>query len=223
MRTRVKQIFQACLLLPVHKCQSHWMFSVRFIGWRKYASSKLNRTAIIWYVVTYVAGNFRYNATLNFPAFRSKFEAIDEVMSHLTCTRKRYNPGEAPWGIGRCRRVWERMSRDVTLPSCSSGWQLCPSTIILWSLPRAVLALSALFSSRIILFECCASMQSTWNVSDDYCGWFLKERPHEHTVESPLRASFPIFIRFFLDCGRKRSKHVPIATSRWRSLFLPLT
>lgn len=53
----------------------------------------------IEYVVTYVAGNFRYNVMLNFRAFCSKFEAIDEVMGHLTYTRKCYNPGETPEGL----------------------------------------------------------------------------------------------------------------------------
>lgn len=45
------------------------------------------------------------NATLNSHAFRSKFEAVSEVMGHLTYTRERYNPSEAPGGIERCRRV----------------------------------------------------------------------------------------------------------------------
>jgi len=88
---------------------------------------------------------------LNFHAFCLKFEAMDEVMDHLTYTRKCYNPDEAPEGldsVGAC----ERMSRDVTLPSCSSGRQLCPSTIILYSLPRAVLAIWNLLSFRVIAF-----------------------------------------------------------------------
>jgi len=36
---------------------------------------------------------------LTFMHFRPKFEAVGEVMDHLTYTRKRYNPDEAPEGL----------------------------------------------------------------------------------------------------------------------------
>jgi len=65
-------------------------------------------------------------------------------MGHLTYTRKCYNLDEAPEGldgVGAC----ERMSRDVTLPSCSSGRQLCPFAIILYSLPRGPCHLKPIF------------------------------------------------------------------------------
>jgi len=87
---------------------------------RVYASSKWEFQAR-QYTIAYITEIPRYNASLNFHAFRPKFEAVDKVMGHLTYTRKRYNPSEAPGGIGRCRRVWESTSRDVTLPSRSSG------------------------------------------------------------------------------------------------------
>lgn len=62
----------------------------------------------LWgYAVTYVVRNFRYNAVLNFHAFRPKFEIVGEVMAHLTYTRKRYNPSKAPEGsdgVDACER-----------------------------------------------------------------------------------------------------------------------
>lgn len=125
----------------------HWCF--RFDLLDEYTSSKLNRMAIIWYAVTYVAGNFRYNVTLDFRAFRLKFEAIDGVMSHLTYTRKRYNPGEAPEGldgVDACERECHGMLHSLPVHLLDSFVHL-PS-----SLPRAVLALWTLFSFRIITF-----------------------------------------------------------------------
>lgn len=86
------------LLLPMRKCPAlRWCFLLNLlINIRHWNEIEWQSSG---YVITYVVGNFRYNATLYFRVFRPKYEAMDEVMGHLTYTRKRYNPGEAPEGL----------------------------------------------------------------------------------------------------------------------------
>lgn len=199
----------------------HWCFLLDLLD--KYTSSKLNRMAIIWYVVTYVAGNFRYNVTLNFRAFRLKFGAIDGVMSHLTYTRKRYNPSEAPEGsdgVDACERECHGMLHSLPVHLLDSFVHL-PS-----SLPRAVLALWTLFSFRIITFEYRGSMQNMQCI-----GWLLRlisERKTAWTyggkpVGSLISHVIRFFIFFFGLWAKTKQTCANSQQSLERSLFLPLT
>lgn len=130
-----------------------WNLSVRGSARASWKSNKTRIARIRG--VTYVRRNFRYNRALNFHTFRRKFEAVGEVMDHLTYTRKRYNRAKPlrDWSVST------RVREDVTGCYTSLPVHLLDSFVHLPThllhpspLPRAVVALWNLLSFRVIAF-----------------------------------------------------------------------
>lgn len=92
------------------------------------------------YVITYILRNSRYNGTLNFHAFRFKFETVDEVMDHPTYTGKHYNPNEAPKvfdGVDACERGCHGMLHSLPVHLLDSFVHLPPFTSFSLSFPQS--------------------------------------------------------------------------------------
>lgn len=146
---------------------------------------------------------------LNF-AFYSKFEAIDEVVGHLTYTRKCYNPGEAPEGldgVDACERECHGMLHSLPVHLVDSFVHL-PSSFA--PSPRGSCLLKPTFIPCNSLLNVAAQCE-TRGVYRLVIAvrWFLKGRPREHTVKSPLGTSFPMLSIFWL-VRQERSKQTKV-------------
>lgn len=154
------------------------------------------------YAVTYVARNFRYNAALNFHAFGPKFETVDEVMVHLTYTRKRYNPSKAPEGsdgVDACERGCHGMLHSLPVHLADSFvhllsfFALSLSLLSLFPILRSSSLLRNLlsFNSNSFLND---TIQCTMKHAECFdvivVRWFQKERSREHTIKRRSWISF---------------------------------
>lgn len=174
-------------------------------------SLKLNKNAIIR-----IRSHIRRRKfpTLNFRAFRPKFEAIDEIMGHLTYTRKRYNVDEAlrDWMVSTCVRGCHGMLHSLPVHLVDSFVHL-PSSFAS-SPARSPCPLKPTFIPCNSFLNVAAPMRSTWSVSAGYCGALIPEGKTAWTYGGKPVGNLISHVIRFLDCGQDRGKPVSIATSR---------